>query len=82
MYDNKLLTKQSKKNYKSVVGKIRNNIKENPTIKQEYLIDLLNPIIRGRINYQKYNVSSKTFERFDFDVYGAFWDWCRPSSPK
>ena len=77
MYNGKLLTKPSKKNYKSVIAKIRNKIKENPTVKQEILIDILNPIIRGWVNYQKYNVSSKAFEKLDFDVYSALWNWCK-----
>ena len=81
MYGNKLLTKPSKKNYKNVVEKIRKIIKENPATKQEYLINLLNPIIRGWVNYQKYNVSSKAFEKLDFDVYRALWDWCRRRHP-
>jgi len=81
MYDKKLLIKPSEKNYKSVVDKIRKIIKDNPTIKQEFLIDLLNPVIRGWVNYQKYNVSTKAFERLDFDVYRALWDWCRRRHP-
>lgn len=70
-YNGKLLTKPSKKNYTSVIEKIRTVIKDNPTIKQEYLINLLNPIIRGWVNYQKYNVSSEAFEKLDHDIYKA-----------
>lgn len=66
----------SKKNYKVVVDKIRKIIKDNPTMKQEDLIHKLNPVIRGWVNYQKYNVSSKSFERLDFDIWRALWKWC------
>ncbi len=76
-YNGKLLTKPSKKNYTSVIEKIRTVIKDNPTIKQEYLINMLNPIIRGWVNYQKYNVSSEAFEKLDHDIYKALWDWCK-----
>ncbi len=81
MYNNKLLTKPSSKNYKSVVGKIRNVIKQNPSLKQEFLINKLNPIIRGWVNYHKYNVSCKVFEKLDFEVWQALWTWCKRRHP-
>ncbi|WP_275443899.1 RNA-dependent RNA polymerase family protein [Petralouisia muris] len=43
----KLLTKPSKKNYKAIVGKIREIIKKNPSMKRENLMRKLNPAIRG-----------------------------------
>ncbi len=75
-YKGKLLIMPSKKNYKAVVDKIRKIIKDNPTMKQEDLIHKLNPVIRGWVNYQKYNVSSKSFDRLDFDIWRALWKWC------
>lgn len=62
-YKDKLLTKPSKKNYKAIVNKIRGIIKQNPSMKQEDLIRKLNPVIRGWVNFQKYNVSSQAFDR-------------------
>ena len=53
MYKNKLLTKPSDKNFKAIIDKIRKIIKTNPSMKQAYLINKLNPIIRGWVNYQK-----------------------------
>ena len=75
-YKDKLLTKPSKKNYKAIVSKVREIIKQNPSMKQEDLIRKLNPVIRGWVNFQKYNVSSQAFERFDFDV----WNVCGDSA--
>lgn len=69
LYKDKLLTKPSKKNYKAIVDKVRSIIKSNATCRQEDLIRQLNPVIRGWVNYQKYNVSHEAFERFDFDVW-------------
>lgn len=66
----------SKKNYKSVVDKIRKIIKDNPTMKQEDLIHKLNPVIRDWVNYRKYNVSSKSFDRLNFDIWRALWKQC------
>mgnify|MGYP002092064728 CR=1 FL=1 len=46
------------------MSKVREIIKQNPSMKQEDLIRKLNPVIRGWVNFQKYNVSSQAFERF------------------
>ena len=81
-YKDKLLTKPSKKNYKAIVNKIREIIKQNPSMKQEDLIRKLNPVIRGWVNFQKYNVSSQAFDRFDFDVWRCLWRWCKRRHPK
>ena len=81
-YKNKLLTKPSKKNYKSVIDKIRTRIKKYSSAKQEDLIRKLNPLIRGWVNYQKYNVSSEAFSHFDFDVWRSLWEWCKRRHPK
>ena len=50
-YDGKMLIKPSKKNVKAFLGKIRETVKANKTAKQENLIGLLNPMIRGWANY-------------------------------
>lgn len=81
-YKDKLLTKPSKKNYKAIVDKVRSIIKSNATCRQEDLIRQLNPVIRGWVNYQKYNVSHEAFERFDFDVWRSLWRWCYRRHPK
>ena len=46
------------------------------------MVSLLNPVIRGWVNFQKYNVSSQAFERFDFDVWRCLWQWCKRRHPK
>ena len=81
-YKDKLLIKPSDKNYKAVISKIRGIIKANPTLKQSTLIRKLNPIIRGWVNFQKYNVSSKIFERLDYDIWKSLWRWCKRRHPK
>ena len=81
-YKDKLLIKPSDKNYKSVITKIRGIIKANPTLKQSLLIRTLNPIIRGWVNFQKYNVSAKVYERLDYDIWKSLWRWCKRRHPK
>ena len=47
------------------------------TGKQSDLIKCLNPIIRGWVNFQKYNVSSVAFRYVDWQTFKALWRWCR-----
>ena len=75
MYDGKLLIKPSKKSIKNALTKIRSTIKANKAVNQEILIGLLNPIIRGWVNYHRYAVSGKAFSRFDHEVWQALWQW-------
>lgn len=82
MYGNKLLTKPSKKNFEAVVNKIRDVIKSNQSAKQEFLIRKLNPIIRGWVNYQKFNVSVKALEKLDYEIWECMWRWCKRRHPK
>ena len=75
MYDGKLLIKPSKKSIKNALTKIRTTIKANKAVNQEILIGLLNPIIRGWVNYHRYSVASKAFSRFDYEVWQTLWQW-------
>ena len=75
MYDRKLLIKPSKNAIKKALTKVRTTIKANKAVNQEILIGLLNPIIRGWVNYHRYSVASKAFSRFDYEVWQALWQW-------
>ena len=76
-YKGKILTKPAKKNVKSFLDGIRKVILNNPTIKQEQLIGMLNPKIRGWANYHRHIVSKKTYSYVDAQIYKALWKWCR-----
>ena len=60
-YQNKLLTKPSRDNYKSFVTKIRNTIKSCHGWKTAEMIKKLNSIIRGWANYHKYIQAAEAF---------------------
>ena len=81
-YKNKILTKPAKKNVQSFLEGIRKIIQGKPTIKQEQLIGILNPKIRGWTNYHRHIVSKETFSYVDFQVYKALWKWCRRRHPE
>ena len=81
-YKGKLLIKPSKKNMKAFIAKIRNTIKDNPSIEQERLIQILNPKIRGWVEYHKYTVSSAAFRKVDHEIWLCLWEWIKRRHPK
>lgn len=79
--DGKLLIKPSKKNVKAFLKNIRETVKGNKTAKQESLIRLLNPKIRGWANYHKGTVAKKTFAKADNEVWKTIWQWATRRHP-
>jgi RNA-directed DNA polymerase len=75
-YDGKLLIKPSKKNTKSMLGKVRAIIKTRKGATADELIDTLNPIIRGWANYHRHVVSKQTFSYVDSQLFKSIWQWC------
>lgn len=74
-YDGKLLMKPSKANVKAHLDKIREVIRGNKATKQENLIRLLNPVLRGWANYHSHVVAKKIFSRVDKCVWSMLWRW-------
>ena len=81
-YNGKLLIKPSKKNIKTFLEKIRATIEGNKTAKQENLIGLLNPMIRGWANYHQHVVSKKIFSYVDHEIWKKLWQWASRRHPK
>ena len=80
-YGDKLLMKPSKANVKAHLDKIREVINGNKTAKQENLIRLLNPVLRGWANYHSHVVAKKTFSRVDKCVWSMLWRWAARRHP-
>lgn len=80
-YAGKLLIKPSARNIKACVSKIREKIRGNKTAKQETVIRLLNPIIRGWATYHQHVVAKRCFQSVDRDVWQALWRWARRRHP-
>ncbi|GFE90631.1 hypothetical protein GCM10011488_55850 [Steroidobacter agaridevorans] len=81
-YDGKLLTKPSAKNVKTFLESVREIIRVNRAVKQETLIHLLNPKIRGWANYHRHIVSKKTYVKVDYHIWRALWRWARRKHPR
>lgn len=80
-YGGKLLTKPSKKNVQAFLKDIRDTVKANKQAKQENLIGLLNPKIRGWANYHKGAVAKETFAKVDSETWKTLWQWARRRHP-
>lgn len=75
-YEGKLLITPSKQSLKAIVAEVGRVIKLNYASKQEDLIAILNPKLRGWTNYHAHVVSSKAFSRLRFEVWRKLWRWC------
>lgn len=74
-FNGKLLIRPSKANIKAFLAKVRGIIRQNKTAKQKDLIARLNPVIRGWVNFHRFNVSSEIFAYVDMQIFRALWRW-------
>ena len=81
-YKGKLLIKPSRKNIKAFLKDVRATIRNNLQAKTEHLIGLLNPKIRGWVNYHKSVVAKQAFEWVDMQIFRALWQWAKRRHPK
>lgn len=80
-YDGKLLIKPSGQNVATFLESVREVIRVNRSVKQETLIHLLNPKIRGWANYHRHVVSKETYAKVDYHIWRALWCWARRRHP-
>jgi len=78
---NKYLTKPSKSSLCRVVRKIRKIVKDNKMIKQELLITMLNPIIRGWTAYHRHIVAKESFSKLRHEIFKILWRWSKRRHP-
>lgn len=76
-YKKKVLIKPSKGNVKNFLERIRQEIKSHKMVKQEELIAILNPKIRGWANYHRHVVSKEIYSCVDYQICKSIWKWCR-----
>jgi RNA-directed DNA polymerase len=80
-YSGKLLIKPSKKNVKAFYGKVKEVIDTRKTARQEDLIRLLNPILRGWALYHQPVVAKQAYSRMDSKVFLKLWRWAKRRHP-
>lgn len=77
-----LLVKPSKKNTHASLEKVRGIFDANKSSCLESLIRLLNPVIRGWVNYHRHIVAAEAFERMDHEIWRRLWLWARRRHPE
>lgn len=80
-YQGKLLIKPAKESIKSLLSNVREIAKSNKEVPQVYLISLLNPVIRGWVNYHKHIVSKEVFSYVRHELWKITWNWSRRRHP-
>jgi RNA-directed DNA polymerase len=80
-YSGTLLIKPSRKNAKAFYCKAKEVISGHKTVKQETLIRLLNPLLRGWANYHSPVVAKEAFNRMDHLLFRAIWRWAKRRHP-
>jgi len=71
----KVLTKPSKKSQQKVLEKIKSIIHKLRGAKQDDLIEMLNPVIRGWTNYHNTVVAKRIFSKMDKELFRLLWKW-------
>ncbi|MFJ2486099.1 group II intron reverse transcriptase/maturase [Pseudomonas sp. NPDC087639] len=80
-YDGKLLIKPSKKNVQAFYRKVKEVISTQKTARQEDLIRLLNPMLRGWALYHQPVVAKKAYSRMDNSIFHVLWHWAKRRHP-
>ncbi|WP_321869195.1 group II intron reverse transcriptase/maturase [Paraburkholderia tropica] len=80
-YSGKLLIKPSKKNAQAFYRKVSETISGNKTVRQEDLIQLLNPMLRGWAQYHSRVVAKQAYSRMESLVFRRLWWWSKRRHP-
>ncbi len=80
-YAGKRLIKPSNKNVKAFLDNLRETVKANKQAKQEHLIRLLNPKLRGGAHYHPGAVAKEPFAKGDKEIWTTLWHWAQRRHP-
>ncbi len=82
-YSGKLLIKPSKKNVKAFFYcTVEETISGNKTVKQKNLIQTLNPMLRGWVQYHSPVVAKQAYSRMEYLVFRRLWRWSKRRHPQ
>jgi RNA-directed DNA polymerase len=76
-----IIVKPSKKNIQAVKTKVKAIFDEHRTAKQENLIRILNPLIRGWANYHRAVCAAQIFASIDSWLWFKTWRWAKRRHP-
>jgi RNA-directed DNA polymerase len=81
-YSGTMLIKPSKKNVQTFYRKVADTISGNKTVKQENLIRLLNPMLRGWAQYHHPVSAKQAYSRMEYLVLGRLLWWSKRRHPQ
>lgn len=81
-YSGKLLIKPAQKNVKAFYEKVKTVIGNSIGLKQEELIGILNPMLRGWVQYHSPVVAKETFTRIDWLLFYRLKRWAKRRHPR
>ena len=76
-YQNKLRINPTRESLKAFLSKVRQLIRKGIALPQADLIKLLNPILRGWVNYYKPWAESRILSRIDHEIFLSLWRWAK-----
>ena len=77
----KCLCRPQKEKVKALLKRVRDWLRDNPSVTPAAVIHSLNPILRGWGNYYKHGVSKAVFSYVDSQIWNAIWRWCHRRHP-
>jgi RNA-directed DNA polymerase len=72
-WQGKLLTQPSKRNMHAFLDKVRAIIRQGRAMDQFTLIRVLNPVIRGWVNYHRHASATNAFNKVDRVIWKSLW---------
>jgi RNA-directed DNA polymerase len=80
-FKGKCLPKPQKAKVLVFLQRLRDWLKQHPSMSQEGVIRVLNPILKGWSNYYRHWVSNQTFRYIDHQIWLALWQWALKRHP-
>ena len=80
-YGRKLLITPAWKNVQALLNKVRDIVKEGRAKTQEWVIEKLNPVLRGWANFHRHVCSKATYQWVDHIIFGILWRWAKRRHP-
>ena len=80
-YEGKLLINPAWKNVQALLNKVRDIVKEDRGKTQEWVIEKLNPVLRGWANFHRHVCSKDTYQWVDHIIFGILWSWAKRRHP-
>ncbi len=81
-YAGKLLIKPSSISVKKLLADLKSKVLKLRAAKQEDLIAVLNPVLRGWAYYHRHIVSKEVFRRVSHKVFHQLWQWATRRHPR